>query len=146
MKEIKASIAILLLLVSLSSCSDSNDNPSDTIEGNWRLVHVTGGILGVDQTFEGDKIIWKFNSQNQNLIVVDNNTDQNLIDGLDSGSYEYSIISNPGNELCNQSIIIEDNGNMGCISIDNTKLTINDLSADGFKYEFRRQEYNLLDI
>lgn len=140
MKEIKTAIAILLLLVSLSCCNDSdnNNNPANTIEGNWHLVHVTGGIIGVDQTFEGDKIIWKFNSQNQNLTVVNNNTDQNLIDGLDSGSYEYSISNNPNNDLCNQSIIIEDNGNMGCISVDNNKFIINDLAADGFRYEFKR--------
>lgn len=133
MKNFKI-LTALLVFFTLLSCNDDDKTPTNKTDGEWELYRVSGGLIGVNQTFTGNMITWKFNSENHTLVVVNNNTNGNLFDGLDSGTYSYEIVNNPNSQECEKTISI-DNQNYGCISIIDSKLIINDTYTDGFQYE-----------
>ena len=125
------------------SCSINNDNNNVPVNYTveWHLTNVTGGVEGVDETFDMGTIIWVFDESNGILTVENTNNDDSKEDGLDSGSYNYSI-ANIGND----SFISIDSNELGEISfITNSQLSIDQNStsqgtgADGFIYTFTRK-------
>jgi len=141
MKNLKILIAVLALFT-LLSCNDDDGNPVNTIDGQWRLARVSGGLTGIEQTFMDDTIKWEFHPENNTLVVVNNNTDENLYDGLESGTYSYTIVNNPNSQDCTNTLLIN-NETFGCVTIEEFKLTIDDSYADGFKYELYRKHIML---
>ena len=129
-------LTTFLLICSLSSCCQSDDNNTITnaLEGTWNLVRITGGFAGVDDEFEPGLIIWDFNTSNTTLTVSNNNTENTIYDGLPSGVYTYSItISEEG-----QFITIENMPN-GKLTISENQMTIdNNIPADGFLLSFNK--------
>jgi hypothetical protein len=84
----------LSCLIILTNCSDNNSNEDDSnrvVKTLWNLKEVTGGA-GVNNKFELGQIVWTFNETNTELTVLNNNEDDNLEDGLDSGVYSLSIL------------------------------------------------------
>ncbi len=131
----------ILFFLSLFSCkNDDNEITVDVpdpnslgIEGEWNLIAVTGGFLGVDHIFEAGTIVWNFDETSKTIDVVNNNTDNNLEDSLSTGTYNYSIqITNGVQELIVNEVSI------GNLNIINTKFTIDEQFRDGFLYEFTR--------
>jgi len=131
--------SLFLLLLTYSFCiitSCTNDNNNDSSIEIWNLRHVSGGIAGINNNFNQGLIIWKLNPQNSTLTVENNNSDGNY-DGLDSGTYSYTIQSNSGNSY----IIIDSNEFGGITSSQNEliidqNMTSNGSGADGFILRF----------
>jgi hypothetical protein len=129
----KKSILYSLLLLSLLQfgCStNSNSSATDPVQGLWKLVAVDGTFAGIHDTFTPGLITWTFNPTNHTVTVVNNNTDPNAWDLLDSGVYDYHFVNNPDSP-CGESIEI--NGSIyGCYTVSNNSLIIDQAIADGF--------------
>lgn len=121
----------------LSSCSNDNNLTSEkSVEGRWKLVNSRGTFAGINNNFTYGLITWDFNSITQTVTVINNNTDPNLLDILETGVYNYQFINNPDSP-CGESIEI-DGSVLGCYSIINDSLVIDQSIADGFAITLKR--------
>lgn len=130
-----------LLLLTLSSCNNDDDKQTtNPLLHQWTLVHAGGGFTGSEYDFEEGLIRWKFNA-NGTVQIINNNTDDNKPDGLDSGNYDYDVIDNPSPiEGCAESMNV-DTFTFYCYSIDaNGQLILDDSPVDGIKYTFVRAD------
>ena len=132
---------ILCCSLVLSSCSVSNnDEPEQNYKSLWHLINVSGGFAGVNESFELETIIWSFDEATLKLTVANNNQDNAIQDGLDAGTYDYSIINTNG-----ESFLVIDGNELGELTFsqagmqidENLKSTGN--GADGFIYSFQLQ-------
>ena len=105
----------------------------------WNLTKVSGGISGVDIDYNIGTIIWSFDEINTMLTVTNSNTDDSLEDGLESGTYPYSVIDN-GHDLFLSINSIE----FGKLTISENQLEIDQnittsgTGADGYVYTFQK--------
>ncbi len=130
-------ICAIFISVLLSSCSNDNkSNKNDSVSGRWKLVNVTGTFAGINNNFTSGLITWDFNAITQTVTVVNNNTDPNLWDVLETGVYNFQIINNP-DFPCGESIEI-DGSVFGCYSVVNDSLVIDQSIADGFAITLKR--------
>lgn len=139
----KSKLLILLtLFISLSNCSidnNSTNNPPQVIKIYWNLINVSGGIAGVNEDFQSGTITWTFDEPTETLTIFNNNTNVNIEDGLDSGTYSYSILN-----VEDKSFLVLDSNELGSIELTTNQLTINENIksesnvADGFIYLFSR--------
>ena len=140
--KLKALILTLLLGIGLLiSCSkdDTNILPQEEfLNGTWNLKNLSGGFAGLNENYSGGTITWTFNSQNQ-TIIIDNNEPASKSFIFDSGTYNYSII-----EINNQKYLNIENDEYGGLIISTNSLTIdqNEISwgvgADGFVLYFEK--------
>lgn len=74
--------------------NENNELPTQIEVPQYHLKTVTGGIAGVNHNFDLDEIIWVFSpgSPNGPSLSVRNDNDNGLEDGLDTGTYLYSLI------------------------------------------------------
>jgi len=125
----------------LTNCSlnDVNNDIPKVTRVLWHLKNVSGGVSGVDNDFASNKIVWEFKDATSTLIVSNTNTDASIEDGLDSGTYTYSII-----EVGSDAYIKINSNEVGKITISTSgnTLTINQnlkstgSGADGYIYTF----------
>lgn len=133
-------IVMLFFTIALTGCSLSNDDDVIKVEILWNLTNVRGGIDGVNNNFEINDIIWSFDQETATLTVTNTNTDDSVEDGLDSGSYSYSI-TNDGTHFF---LLINDT-EYGSFTTSETELIIDQnittsgTGADGFIYKFEKK-------
>lgn len=118
----------------ISSCSDSYDSVDDILNGTWNVANVSGGFAGMDQDFESGTITWTFDASSSMLTVANNNVLVDVIyDGLDSGTYSYSIL-----KIDSKNHLVIDDQEFAGISFANELLFLNQneistgSGADGF--------------
>lgn len=142
-KIMKKSILIVLscfFIFSNCSVNNSDSTPTQKVEYLWHLVNVTGGFSGIDEQFSVDTVVWVFNEDAKILTVENNNDDDSIEDGLDTGTYNYSVLA-----IDNITYLIVDDNELGSFTSDFETLTINQniistgSGADGFIYEFKRE-------
>ncbi|WP_111308227.1 hypothetical protein [Confluentibacter sediminis] len=127
----------------LTNCSlDSVDNDIPKVTRVlWHLKNVSGGVSGVDNDFPANKIVWEFRDATSTLTVSNTNTDTSIEDGLDSGTYSYTIV-----EVGSDAYIKINSNEVGKITITNSgnTLTINQnlkssgSATDGYIYTFNK--------
>ena len=133
-------ILVLTCFIAFTNCSD-NDTPAPVkiVEIYWSLTNVSGGIAGTDEDFPLNTIKWRFDEVNNILNVENDNTDDTKPDGLDSGDYDYSVLTEN-----NQTFLVIDSNEIGRFTVTQTQLIIdeNDTSvgtgADGYVYTFSK--------
>ncbi|PWL38820.1 hypothetical protein DKG77_11300 [Flagellimonas aquimarina] len=133
-------IITILCFIALTACSNTdNESKEDILSGVWNVQNISGGFVGMDQDFEEETITWTFNADNSTLTVVNNNVLVDVIyDGLDTGSYPYTII-----EVDNERFLEIDGQEFGGILFTNGQLLLdqNKIStgsgADGFILLFK---------
>ena len=143
------SIIVLSCFFFLTSCSVDNNNVTDDLPKEievyqWHLLNVSGGFAGVDIDYAMETIIWVFNvdfNNNGSIQVQNNNTDDTLEDGLNSGTYAISIPAQNNKSY----LFIEFNEFGEVLTTTNEDLIIDQNSmssgtgADGFIYTFKRK-------
>ncbi len=128
----KLSILGILLALVLTSCSnDSNPSHASIVDGQWKLIQVSGSFTGIASDFDPGLITWNFNPTTQTVTVVNHNTDENKTDIFETGVYNYQIVASENPDLCSQIIKI-DNVEMGCFNIVEGNLKIDQAFVDGF--------------
>lgn len=128
-------ITFSLFILSFYSCSnDDTNNPS--FSGEWKLINVSGGLLGQNQNIPLNSIVWSINPTTQVISVVNNNNSTNYYDGLPTGIYNYQLVSDPNPTGCGTTLDVDENQDMGCVLFENNHLIINSNYNDGFRLEF----------
>lgn len=137
----KRYILILFFSIFLTNCSiNSNDtNQPQVITVYWNLVNIIGGVSGVDIDYNSGDIVWLFDEVNMVLTVTNTNTDDSLEDGLDSGTYPYSVIDD------SHHLFLSINATeFGSFTISGNQLVIDQnittsgTGADGYVYTFEK--------
>ena len=129
-------LTLLFSIAFLTSCTNSDTTKSQiqnntTTLNSWKLLYVNGPFEQASYYFEPSVVTWDFNPLSQMITVVNNNSNNNLNAVLETGVYSYEIINNPDPNSCSQLLKI--NGtDMGCFSIVNDTLHINQDYVDGF--------------
>jgi hypothetical protein len=146
MKSLKL-LPVLFLLLSLSACHNEENQSAQapsrilttaTLEGEWKLVNVSGGLVGTNDHFPAGLITWKINGISQTIVIVNNNTNDQLQDILPSGTYHYSFVANEATpELCAMNIQV-DGVNLGCYNITANEFTMSQIESDGFMIKLVR--------
>jgi len=130
------SFFVFATLMLLSGCNSDSNSTTDTIQGQWKLINISGTFAGIDDDFTPGLITWNFNPISQMVTVVNNNTDTTKWDILETGVYTYRFINNP-DSLCGESLEI-DGSVFGCYSIANNTLIIDQSISDGFVITLNR--------
>lgn len=136
----KKQILVLGILVSFffSACSKDSDTKHENIlQGEWKLINVSGSIVGFIHDFEPGTILWNFNTASNTLTIVNNNTNSELTDLFESGQYNFQIEDSANSQICSETLEIQ-NIEMGCFSVANDTLTINQTYADGYSVKLIR--------
>ncbi|MEO9513726.1 MAG: hypothetical protein ABJN84_10475 [Flavobacteriaceae bacterium] len=136
----RISLIVLFTVLCISACSDRDDTIPDFLHGSWDVQNISGGFAGIDQDFEAETVIWNFDSDTNILTVVNNHELVDVVyDGLDSGTYEYSIL-----QVEDQNFLIIDEVEFAGfdfltnqILLDQNKLSTG-TGADGFLLLFNR--------
>ena len=125
-------ILSLMLLTSVTSChSDDDSNTNNGLNGQWNLTHVSGGLVGVDKSFEPGLIVWTFNERTGMVTIVNNSDDGFSM--LESGNYTFSIIDEG-----NYNSITIGEMTLGSIAISQNQIMIDQRVADGFLLELSK--------
>lgn len=120
--KLKTLIITLLFGIGLiGGCSDKTDfaPQQDLLNGTWNLKNLSVGFAGLDEDFSAETITWTFNSQNQTIIVNNNDTAASTKCFFDNGTYNYSIA-----KVSNQKYLNIDNDEYGGLTILTNTLTI----------------------
>jgi len=135
MKRLLVPFALFFILLTLGCSRDSNSTPIDPVQGQWKLVNVSGTFTGINHDYTPGLITWTFNPITQTVTVVNNNTDNNKWDVLDTGVYNYQIVADNQEYPCDEILKIE-GGDMGCFTVSANSLLIDQSVADGFAIQF----------
>lgn len=128
-------LTFLLAIPLLAACS--SDDPKTTLDGNWNLVRVEGGLTGVNDNFAQGEIKWKFSTAEGTLTVTNNNTDDEKEDMLVSGDYSYHLMTNGDGAECSRNIMI-DVVDFGCYQLQGQRLKIGSTESDGYLLTLER--------
>lgn len=135
---------ILVLLVVgfcgvIASCNNDDSIQATTINGTWNLKNISGGLAGINDDYNQGIIKWIFDSQALTLTVENNNSQNTIYDGFESGIYSYSILESGGNSY----LIVEDTEFGGYTLTENNLMidqnkTSTGSGADGFVIALER--------
>ncbi|ASO05052.1 hypothetical protein [Arenibacter algicola] len=81
-----------LILVFTGCSTDNAHEKNDKLGGTWSLINVSGGFAGIDEDFEKEAIVWKFDTKDGTLIVANNDGSNAINNGLPTGTYTYSVL------------------------------------------------------
>jgi len=131
MKKTLLIIVLSISLLQVGCSTNSSSNPTNTtVQGQWKLVAVDGTFAGIHETFTPGLITWTFNPTAHTVTVVNNNTNADAWDLLDTGVYNYQFINNPDSP-CGEQIEI-DGSIYGCYTVTATSFIIDQSIADGY--------------
>jgi len=137
--KINALILVVTATLAFSSCkkAECDCEPENTLDGEWQMERVYGGLMGIDLNYAPNEVTWDFNSS-QNTVDVTNNIlttgPKSTYARFSTGVYAYYTQNINGADY-----LFIDSTEIGIYAINNTKLMIDDgLAADGFITEFVR--------
>ncbi len=139
MKSIKI-IALTIFSIFLFSCENNNDPIVEQI-GKWRLINVSGGESDINHNFEGETITWEFNSKTNKVTVVNNNTNPDIYDGHDSGSYSYGYVPSDSSKGCPEALKVGDII-YGCVTMTDGIMTFTSILDNGYVMKFQHIQTN----
>lgn len=124
------------------SCGNDDDNQNNNdeglLDGQFSLVNVSGGLLGVDDYFEIGLITWDFDGYNWVLTVDNNNSTNVAYHGLPSGTYDYQILTTTGEDA--YLVVNEVNFSYRIALYDSSELLLDEsIAFDGFLLSFNSQ-------
>lgn len=136
MKILKITFLLVFALI-INSCSiDNKQEATPSLYGTWNLVQVSGGSEESTYTFGRGLIVWGFDLET--IIVNNNNTNDDLLDGFSSGTYNYVLDKEPAEETnCFETISFSET-NVNCIDYDTKTMIISSKGQNGLTYFFSR--------
>ncbi|MGS2725586.1 hypothetical protein ACU8DI_03180 [Psychroserpens sp. BH13MA-6] len=133
----KTHLVILLCCLLTLSCNSDDDAAvviEPTIDGQWSLTNISGGLVGMDQDFEQGTIVWDFDTQNEQVTITNNSDSEMVYSGLNSGTYDYSVSSTE-----TSTVISVDFLNLEIMTLTANQLVLDDgIAFDGFLLTFMR--------
>lgn len=128
------SILFVFGLLFIFGCNNDQLEPSQQIYGHWNLINKSGGLAGINCTYELNEQTWTFEERVVTIVDHTNNTGA-LCESFFEGAYSYTV-----QEIENKQFLLLEEDNLGRIVIANNELTIdqNALGTDGFVHRFKR--------
>ncbi len=135
-------IASTLLVLNAVSCKKAKvtSNPgsstsySSSVVGQWSLVQVYGGLMGLNELHEKGDVTWVVDSVNNSITITNLTNTANNNTRFDSGTYNFQIVNVGGDIHLNVN-----NEDMGTYTITaNEMLVDQNVAADGLYYRFVR--------
>ncbi|HKK11707.1 MAG TPA: hypothetical protein VJ945_02675 [Flavobacteriaceae bacterium] len=123
-------LSIFALTFVVGCFSDHNDT-NYGIEGQWNLTHVSGGLSGMDMSYDPGVIIWTFD-ENTGMVTIVNNSEDGF-SSFQSGTYPFQI-DDQGDHMG----ITIDGLSFGSIEISQNQLNIDQRVADGVLLELTK--------
>ena len=124
---------VLSAFIVLIGCNSNDDIEKDPFDGVWDVSNISGGFAGINDDYPHGIITWSFDGQNSKLTVANNNANNTIYDGFESGKYPYSILA------IDKTLYLEINGQeFGGVVISQNELVIDQnitstgSGADGF--------------
>ena len=112
----------------------SDDLPSYL--GTWKLTKTYGTIAGMTTEFEPGLIKWTITADS--IYVINNNTNPDLLDGFETGTYAYTFHEDLiTTEDCYRWLSFG-SGDQKCIGYGFDYLYLNENITDGVNYQFIR--------
>ncbi len=109
----------------------------EKLAGVWNLVHIQGGLKGVQIDYAVGEVTWFFNDDSNTLLVentIMTTGPENVYSGLDSGTYTFEVRQDK-----DMQILYVNDAKQGEFSITDDILKIDEgLASDGLIYEFNR--------
>jgi len=136
MKKLKLLFVLPLFTLFLSCSNNNQETAAPTLAGQWKLVNVTGGFVGVNDNFPAGQITWNIDTANNSVTVVNNNTNPDAQDILETGVYSYTLAPDP-NAICPNTFNVN-NLDLGCYTVSDNELIITYDYADGFRLRLIR--------
>lgn len=140
MKTKILTLLVTLAVILFTSCNNDDDvTPVEPINGTWNLTNILGGFAGIDDDYASGVITWTFNTQNMTLHVENNNTQETIFSGFETGTYPYTLVESNGNEY-----VHIDGEEFGGYVINSDGMIINQneiqdgVLVDGFILHFER--------
>ena len=126
-------VCVLLCL----SCTQDDDAPiTNQLEASWSLINVSGSFAGIDQDIPVGIIVWTFNTTDDTVTIVNNNTDEEITDFFESGTYTYHFVNNEEQtEECSESLFV-DEIDFGCQNITGNTMVVSNVWVDGYQLTF----------
>ncbi|MBR9913440.1 MAG: hypothetical protein GYB32_01225 [Algicola sp.] len=130
-------LVILLYCLLTLSCNSDDDAAvviEPTLDGQWSLTNISGGLVGLDQDFEEGTIVWDFDTENEQVMITNNSDSEMVYSGLNSGTYDYSVSSTE-----TSTVISVDFLNLEIMTLTANQLVLDDgIAFDGFLLTFMR--------
>ncbi|GAA3511262.1 hypothetical protein GCM10022393_26290 [Aquimarina addita] len=126
---------IMLIAMAIIGCSNDDDTsgtPSG-LEGEWNLVTISGGFIGVEENFEQGEVVWDFDESSNMVTITTNIEDTSIYSLKESGTYPY-YISAPADA---EELFIDDRS-LGIFTLGSSFFTLDESAIDGFKHRFER--------
>ena len=127
------------IVISAFACTKPIENPPNeiTLNGDWHIKNVSGGLIGLNLDYNPGEVIWKFNLPTGKLDVTNNiisTGPKSIYARYQTGTYDYYISS-----LNSLDQLYVDSANIGTISIGISALSLDDgIDADGFLTVFEK--------
>jgi hypothetical protein len=136
-------IVFFIMFINMMSCQKAKVNTgsgsgfttyANTVDGQWSLVHIYGGLTGLNELHEKGDVTWSIDSVN-NVITITNLTNvSNNNTRFDSGTYSFQM-NNQGGEIH----LTVNNEDMGTYVINGNEMLLDqNVAADGLYYRFVR--------
>ena len=136
MKTIKLLSSFILAILVSSCVVDDHSDDLPSYLGTWKLTKTSGTIAGMTTEFEPGLIKWTITADS--IYVVNNNTNPDLLDGFETGTYAYTFHEDLiTTEDCYRWISFG-SGDQNCIGYGFDYLYLNENIADGVNYQFIR--------
>lgn len=103
---------------------------AEQIIGKWSLVHINGGLIGLNRELDPQDITLKFDKE---TVLVENNIEDTPL-GFETGAYEYQLDQATNQHQINLVIA---NTNLGPVTkLSSDSLVVDQRAVDGFQYVF----------
>ena len=90
-KKILILLSILGLAIYTSCNSDDDSVQPEILNGTWNLINASGGIAGVNESYQNGSVTWTFDSQNS-TVTIENNSQATVYTLSTNGTYSYTIV------------------------------------------------------
>ena len=133
-RTMKKIVSACLLMLAITGCS--SDDPKTTLDGNWNLVSVEGGLTGINDNFADGEVNWKFDT-NAETFEVSGEVGDDREQLLPAGLYDYMLTDNEEGSECNRNIVV-DVVDFGCYQLQGQRLKIGSTDGDGYLITLER--------
>ena len=135
MKTIKL-LSLFSLTILFSSCVvDDHYDDLPSYFGTWKLIKTSGTIAGTTSEFEPGLIKWTITPDS--IYVVNNNTNPDLQDGFETGTYSYTFHEDLSESNCVRWFSFGQDDKY-CLGYGYNEMNLDQLVADGVSYQFIR--------
>ena len=137
--KILSKLLLALVLLSAFTCNKDVIPPDNsiTLNGNWNMKNVSGGLIGLNLDYNPGEVIWNFNTTTEKLSVTNNiitTGPKSIYARYATGLYDFYTTT-----INSMEYLYVDSARVGTITIGTNALLLDDgIDVDGFLTRFEK--------